>query len=296
VFQGLHDDAGHQGRDRTLFLIKSRFNWPGMDKDIDIKVKSCSNCILRKSKCKTSAELVNMQSSYPFELVCIDYLSLEQSKGGYGNILVITDHFTRYAQAIPTRNQMAKTTAKCLWENFIQHYSFPAKLHSDQGRNCMSKIIVELCKLANITKSRTTPYHPQDNGQVERFNQTLLNMLGTLDEEKKPDWKSYVAPLVHSYNATRHESTGYSPQFLMFGWHPRLALDAFLGVASDSPVKDHITYVSSLEKRLKFAYKTAAKVAEKASKRHKTRYDLRIRHSNLQKGGQSFAEESRFKR
>ena len=131
---------------------------------------------------------------------------------------------------------------------------------------------------------------------MEQFNQTLLNMLGTLDEEKKPHCKSYVAPLVHSYNATRHESTGYSPQFLMFGWHPRLALDAFLGVASDSPVKDHITYVSSLEKRLKFAYKTAANVAEKASKRHKTRYDLRIRHSNLQKGGQSFAEESRFQR
>ena len=142
-----------------------------------------------------------------------DVLSLEQSRGGYENILVITDHFTRYAQAIPTRNQMTKTTAKCFWEKFIQHYSFPARLHSDQGRNVLSKIIVELCKLANIKKSRTTPYHPQGNGQVERFNQTLLNMLGTLDEEKKPDWKSYVAPLVHSYNTTRHESTGYSPHF-----------------------------------------------------------------------------------
>jgi hypothetical protein len=133
-----------------LFLIKSRLYWSGMDKDIEIKVKSCSNCILRKSKCKT--ELVNIKSSYPFELVCIDYLSLEQSKGGYENILVITDHFTRYAQAIPTRNKMAKTTANCLWEYFIQHYCFPARLHIDQGTNCLLKIIVELCKLANIKK------------------------------------------------------------------------------------------------------------------------------------------------
>ena len=84
-------------------------------------------------------------------------------------------------------------------------------------------------------------------------------MLGTLDEEKKPDWKLYIAPLLHSYKATRHESTGYSPHFLMLGWHPRLAIDSFLGVTFDSPVKDHITYVCSLEKRLKFAYKTALK-------------------------------------
>jgi len=100
---------------------------------------------------------------------------------------------------------------------------------------------------------------------------------------------------VHSYNATRHESTGYSPHFLMFGWHPRLAIDAFLGVTSDSPVKDHITYVSSLEKRLKFAYKTAAKVAEKASNRHKTRYDLKVLHSNLQKGDRVLLKKVGFK-
>ena len=81
----------------------------------------------------------------------------------------------------------------------------------------------------------------------------------------------------------------------MFGWHPRQAIDAFLGVTSDSPVNDHITYVSSLGKRLEFAYKTAAKVAEKASKRHKTRYDLRVRHSNLQKGDRILLKKVGFK-
>ena len=123
--------------------------------------------------------MVNIKSSYPFEIVCIDYLSLEQSKGGYENILVITDHFTRYAQAIPTRNQKAKTTAKCLWENFIQHYSFPARLHNDQGRNFLSKIIVELCKLANIkkiqdhslspTRQRTCGSIPSDTFEHARY-------------------------------------------------------------------------------------------------------------------------------
>ena len=88
-----------------------------------------------------SAHLVSITSSAPMELVCIDYLSLERSKGGFENILVITDHFSRYAQAIQTRNQTAQTTAKVLFENCFVHYGFPAKLHSDKGANFESKVI-----------------------------------------------------------------------------------------------------------------------------------------------------------
>ena len=161
----------------------------------------------------------------------------KKSKGGHKNILVIIDHFTRYAQAFPTRNQLAKTTAKVLFENFIVHYGFPAHLHCEQGRNFESSVIKELCNLAGVEKCRTTPYHPMGKGMVERFNQTLLNMLGTLEDRQKVDWKSYVAPLVHSYNATRHDSTGYTPYFLMFGRHLRLAVDAYLGInTSEDPV------------------------------------------------------------
>ena len=128
----------------------------------------------------------------------MDYLSLEPSKGGHTSILVITDHFTRFAQAFPTRNQTARTTAKTLFENFIVHYSFPARLHSDQGRSFESEVIKELREIASVERSRTTPYHPQGNGMTERFNRTLLSMLGTLEDEQKEDWKSYVAPLVHA--------------------------------------------------------------------------------------------------
>ena len=83
----------------------------------------------------------------------------------------------RYAQAFPTRNQLAKTTAKVLSENFIVYYGFPARLHGDQGRNFESSVIKELCSLAGVQKTRTTPYHPMGNGMGERLNQTILNML-----------------------------------------------------------------------------------------------------------------------
>ena len=213
ILKQLHDDLGHQGRDRTLSLVRSRFYWPGLENDVEEKIKNCGRCIRRKTPVKPSAELVNITSSQPMELLCIDFLSLERSKGGHEHILVVTDHFTRYAQAFPTRNQLAKTTAKILFENFVVHYGFPARIHSDQGRNFESSLIKELCSLAGVHKSRTTPYHPMGNGMVERFNQTLLKMLGTLEDHQKQDWKSYVAPLVHAYNATRHDSTFFSHSF-----------------------------------------------------------------------------------
>ena len=143
----------------------------------------------------------------------MDFQSLEMLAGGYENILVITDHFTRYAQALPSTTQAAKTTARLLFDNLICHLGFPARLDGDQGCNFESQVIKELCFIANIEKSRTTLYHPMGSGMPERFNKTLLNMLGTLEDHQKSDWKSYVSSLVHAYNSTRHECTGYSPLF-----------------------------------------------------------------------------------
>ena len=285
VFQSYHNDLGHQGRNRTLSLLKRRFFWPGMDAFVEENIKKCGRCIRRKISPTKAAELVSITSSTPMELVCIDYLSLEKSKGGHENILVITDHFSRYAQAIPTRNQTARTTARVLFDNFFVHYGFPAKLHSDKGANFESKVIKNLCKITGMRKTRTTPYHPMGNGMVERFNKTLLNMLGTLKTPQKADWKSHVPTLCHAYNAATHDSTGYVPFYLMFGRHPRLAVDAFLGLrSSNDKAKSHEDYASKLKGRLAFAYDAASKEAGRNAARQKFHYDLQVRHASLEPG------------
>ena len=287
ILKYLHDDMGHLGIERVTELVRSRFYWPKMVHDITAYVRNCERCLRRKATNKhyEKAPLVNIQTSEPMQMVCMDFLSLEESKGGYNSILVLTDHFTRYAQAFPTRNQTAKTTAKILFENFVVHYGIPARLHSDQGRNFESSVIKHLCEIAGISKSRTTPYHPQGNGQCERFNRTLLSMLGTLTEEQKGDWKTYVAPLVHAYNCTQNSATQYSPHFLMFGRHPRLPVDLYLGLdTGNGTPKSHQDYAQNLRDKLDYAYKLASDKSRSNAERNKQNYDKQLREMLLQPG------------
>lgn len=183
VLRSLHDDMGHLGVERTTDLVRSRFFWPKMAQTVEQYIKNCGQCVTFKTPCKKSASLHQIVSSGPLNLVCIDFLSMEPDSKGISNVLVVTDHFTRYAQAFPSRNQTALTVAKILVDKFFVHYGLPARIHSDQGRDFEGKLIRELLgvrkSLLGVRKSRTTPYHPQGDPQPERFNRTLLSMLGT---------------------------------------------------------------------------------------------------------------------
>ena len=283
VLEALHDEMGHPGRDRTNSLIRDRFYWPGMTKDIDDWIQHCDRCLKRKKE-PNRAPLVNISTSQPMELVSLDFLTLEPSKGGIQNILVITDHFTRYAQAVPTKNQTARTTTEALFNSFVVHYGIPKRLHSDQGTNFESKVIKELCQLLGTDKSRTTPYHPVGNGMTERFNRTLLGMLGTLQPHQKYNWKSQVAQLVHAYNCTRNESTGQSPYFLMFGREPNLPIDLAFGLTSEAVRQPQSKYVQELRQRLVEAYKLASEAADTARRKQKEGYDLKARGATIELG------------
>ena len=132
VLEAMHNDMGHPGRDRTTSLVKDRFYWSGMYQDIMTWIEESGRCIRRKSSTIQHAPLVNITTTSPLELVCMDFLTLEPSKGNYQHILVITDHFTRFAMAIPTRNQLARTVADAFYNNFILHYGISERIHSDQ--------------------------------------------------------------------------------------------------------------------------------------------------------------------
>ena len=246
-------------------------------------IAKCPRCLKRKSTPQV-APLQPILVSQPLELVHLDYLSLEPSKGNIENVLVITDHFTRYALAYASKTQTAQATARILWDNFICHYGFPEQFISDQGRNFESDLIKELCKIAGVKKLHTTPYHPQSNGQCERFNSTLCNMLGTLSDEEKSEWKSHLGCMTHAYNCTKHASTTYSPYYLMFGRHPRLPIEVAFGLhkpnCSDNCSKSR--YIQKLRRRLNYAHKKASKYSSEQAQKYKTSYDKSVKGPQLQ--------------
>ena len=130
-------------------------------------------------------------ATHPLELVHLNYLCLEPGKGLEENVLVVTDHCTRYAQAYLTWTQTALTTAKSLWDKFIVHYGLPKNILLDQGQNFESLLVADLYAEGN-TKDMDHPYHLQTNGQCERFNSTLIGMLGMLPPDKKSEWKNHI--------------------------------------------------------------------------------------------------------
>ena len=201
ALKGCHDEVGHLGLECMLDLMHDRFFWPHMAVQVKDHIGKCRPCLAFKVR-QPKVPLENIVATHPLELVHLDYLCLEPGKGPAENVLVITDHFTRYAQAYVTRTQMAQTMAKTLWDMFIVHYGLPEKILTDQGRNFESQLVADLCQLMGVQNIWTSPYHLQTNGQCERFNSTLINMLGTLPKEKESEWKNHIGTLVPAYNCT----------------------------------------------------------------------------------------------
>ena len=147
------------------------------------------------------APLCPIRAYAPLELVHLDYTSIESTMElnklpMVKNVLVMIDHFMRYALAVVTKDQMAKTVVKVFYKHFIAVFGEPTKLLSDRGANFTSTLVGELCSAFGIQKCRTTAYHTQCNWQVEHFHQTLFHMIGKLSHDKKAQWEQHLPELL----------------------------------------------------------------------------------------------------
>ena len=160
---------------------------------------------------------------------------------------------------------------------FVNNYGWPTKILMDQGQTFNGKLFMALCKEAKILKLRTSPYHPQTNGQPERFNCTLMTILGTLPEDKKINWQDWVSTLCHTYNCTVTKVTGYSPYFLMFGHQPRIPVAEVFDITFPKTNRSTMKqYVQTLQRHLEWAFEIAKEHIEKEVGRRKLYYDRKV--------------------
>ena len=223
-------------------------------------------------------------AGYPMQIIATDLVGpLPESDNGNQYILVVADYFTRWVEAFPLPNQEASTVATKLVEDIFLRFSVPEQLHSDQGRQFEAHLITEICKLLHIHKTRTTPYHPQCDGLVERFNRTLLNMLAICAKDHPLDWEHHIRPVCMAYNSSVQSSTGYTPFYLMFGRQARLPVDIMYRPI-EQPLQSYGEYARLLQNRLQKAFDLVKQHVTKEHLRQKEFYDRKI-HGKPYKAG-----------
>ena len=185
---------GHLGVAKTLAKLRSRYYWNNCREDMENLCRSCSLCTSRNNpRRKNRAPLTKHTVGLTLERIGINILGpLPKSCSGMRYTLVVVDHFTKWAEAYPMKNQEAETGAEKLVDGFITRFGVPRQIHTDQGKPFESKLFQELCQVLGIDKTRTTGFHPQSDGLVERFNRTLENMLSKFVSESQRDWDLYL--------------------------------------------------------------------------------------------------------
>ena len=287
VFKELHNNLGHLGADRVHDLARKRFYWPRMKQSIEKYVTKQCRCIMSKiPNNPDKAPLSPITTTYPLELLTIDFVHLDKSKGNYNYALVCCDHFTKFVQIYATKTKKGIAAADKVYNEFILKFGAPTRIHSDQGGDFINGLFKRLHQLTGTAQSRTTPYHPQGNGLTERMNRTLIGMLKTLEEEEKVDWARHLPKLAYAYNVTVSKSTGFSPYFLLFGKEPRLSIDSVFEIEENPKKirKSYETFAENWKESMNQAFQIAREHSEKAGQANKQRYDKKSRGVELELG------------
>ena len=258
VYTELHKKIGHLGTKKTVDLARRRFYWPRMYKDIDTYIRRKSQSVMQKRPNREDrAPLVPIKSTYPFEIVSLDFVKSNKAKGGFEYVLVVTNRFTQYVQALATKTISA--------------------IHHDCGREFNNSLFTKLHQLCDIKSSKTTPYHPSGDRQTKLMNRTIISMLKTLNENQKARWKDHLSKLIFAHNSTINKSTGYSPFFLMFGISSRLPIDSMFPVdIGVTKQKTYDQFVSDWINQMNEDIHISQQKADKSAEQNRNQYNRKV--------------------
>ena len=275
-----HDESGHQGVGKVLARIQERHTWPGIKRDVVNHIKHCLTCQQTKHPAGNPCyPLQSINSSNFNDLVQFDHLKLCKTTSGNNGLLVIIDHFTKFAEAIPCAHDEydAQTTAKIILNKWFARHGTPARMQSDNATNFTAEIAQELMKASQVTKVTSTPAHPRGNGLVERQNRTLLTLLRVYTSRRMLDWDEHIDGVLGAYNSTRHATTGFSPYMLQHGAEKSIPLSFIYPEFAAREFESKEEFVEHLLARQQEIHELVRRNTHQAQIRQKQKFDRHLK-------------------
>jgi len=222
--------------------------------------------------------MTTLPTGAPFERIAVDILDTRKlTPRKFQYVLVVSDYFSKYTDAFPLRRHTAHIVADTLMRRWIAYHGVPKQLHSDQGSEFEGHLVRALSKLLGFAKIKTSPYRPQSDGQVERFNRSLLNMLSAFVSDRGNDWDEHLPYVMMAYRSSKHSSTGCTPYSMIYGRECTMPVDLLFPDATSrtdaTPPPCGPEYVEYIRQVIQTSHKFARDHLHKAAVRQKKGYD-----------------------
>lgn len=248
AFHAIHN-LSHPGLRASRKMIKDRFFWPNMNKDVGLWSKTCINCQKAKINRHTNSSYGKFSQVDRFDHIHVDLIGpLPITTNDYRYCLTVIDRGTGWPEAFPLKEISADVVAKALYEGWICRFGCPVKLTSDQGRQFESKLFSILMSYLGIQKIRTTPYHPQSNGAIERWHRCVkASLMARLDGSK--NWAQELPTVMLGLRAASRSGTGISAAQMVYGRSLRLPGEFFS--ATEHDLYEPYTIVQNINETIK---------------------------------------------
>ena len=278
LIQEAHDIpiAGHQGATKTIARLSRHFYWPRLPRDVRQYVSSCPSCQANKHGAPTTTPGLLQPlpiPNAPWDSIAMDLVTdLPLTPRGHDTFILFVDRFSKYITVVPTTKTVsAEGFARIFYDTIFQHRGWPTSIVSDRDPRFTAEVWQALNNLTGTKLNMSSSDHPQTDGQAENANKTIITSLRSHVNLFQDDWDLQLTPITFAHNDSVHTSTGQSPFFICYGYHPRTPAAFATDAPNLRPINTNafIQHMTTIHRRVRQKLEKAQAAQALATNRHR---------------------------